>query len=67
MWEHCGGKFALKCTLCCQKAFCGCIACNVLILECSLKMFAFRLLQYTQHKGYGDDITEQKFSFPVIH
>jgi len=30
-------------------------------------VFAFRLLQYSQKKGYCDDITEGKFGFPVIH
>jgi len=32
-----------------------------------IKVFAFRLLQFSQRKGYCDDITEGKFSFPVIH
>ena len=40
---------------------------KLLILEYCLKLFSFRLLQYSQAKGYCDDITEGKFSFPVIH
>jgi hypothetical protein len=42
------------------------IACHVLILECCLKML-FCLLQYSQDKGYCEDITEGNFSFPVVH
>jgi geranylgeranyl diphosphate synthase type 3 len=39
----------------------------VLILECCLRLFAFCLLQYSRDKGYCEDLTEGKFSFPIIH
>jgi len=30
-------------------------------------VFAFRLLQYSQKKVYGDDITEGTFTFAIFH
>jgi hypothetical protein len=42
-------------------------ACEMSIYECCLKIFAFCFLQYSQKKGYCDDLTEGKFSFPIIH
>jgi geranylgeranyl pyrophosphate synthase len=32
-----------------------------------MKRVCFCLLQYSKDKGYFDDITEGKFSFPIIH
>jgi hypothetical protein len=32
-----------------------------------MKSVCFCLLQYSKDKGYFDDITEGKFSFPIIH
>ena len=32
-----------------------------------MKSVWFCLLQYSNDKGYFDDITEGKFSFPIIH
>jgi len=30
-------------------------------------VFAFRLLQFSEVKGYCEDIREGKFCFPIIH
>jgi len=30
-------------------------------------VFVFRLLQFSEKKGYCEDITEGKFGFPIIH
>jgi hypothetical protein len=32
-----------------------------------MKSVCFCLLQYSKDKGYFDDMTEGKFSFPIIH
>jgi hypothetical protein len=32
-----------------------------------MKSVCFLFLQYSKDKGYFDDITEGKFSFPIIH
>jgi hypothetical protein len=41
------------------------------LVKCSYRNFAknvaFCLLQYSQGKGYCEDLTEGKFSFPIIH
>jgi len=43
------------------------LAFNVLSLKCCLKIFAPCLLQYSENKSYCEDLTEGKFSFPVIY
>ena len=42
---------------------CGLLFMNI---ETLLKNVCF-LLQYSQDKGYYEDLTEGKFSFPIIH
>jgi hypothetical protein len=42
------------------------VGCNLLTSKCALKIVAF-FLQYAKEKGYCEDLTGGKFSFPVIH
>jgi len=37
--------------------------------DCDLSLYGciFRLFQYEQNKSYCEDLTEGKFSFPLIH
>jgi len=54
-------------TLVRQEVLCGynCCSSNLWTLKHCLKMCL--LLQYSQDKGYCEDLTEGKFSFPIIH